>query len=348
MDILTALSNNTNYSPRQLQLIIGAWVMTGLIPQKKKISLENGDVAEGDYDKRSIYALLYSLYHAMGDVKSDQGVDYEMTFNTWGYSWPPEWGEFIIPSTEPQRFGMAAYLGLFAFPQVREYIKARNGKVHVAEMGCGTGAGADLICSKLLKDCTYEAIDMQKAAIETCKRKFVPNHGGRLVATCGDATKVATQTQPGTADFVAVCETHVTEMPGVATEEDRRFFATAHRLLKPGGYLVWGNAIPESTWKPCFDVLESVGLKVEDVRDVTKNAIKARDDDARRAEALVQHCLDSYYGFKIPILGHKKRIEAEAAIKNFYRHPGTNLYRNMQVGIDTYKVVCAHKAIATA
>ena len=341
MDILTALNNNSSYSPTQLQFIIGAWVMSGLIPQKKKISLENGDVAEGDYDKKSIYSLLYALYRAVGDVKSDQGETYEMTFNTWGYAWPPAWGEEIIPSTDPQRFGKAAYLGLFAFEPVREYIKARAGKVHVVEMGCGTGAGAHLICSKLLKECTYEAIDMQRAAIETCKRKFVPELNGRLTATCSDATQI---TQSGVADFVAVCETHVTEMPGVATDEDRRFFATAHRLLKPGGYLVWGNAIPENTWKPCFDVLESVGLKVLEVRDVTLEAIKARDLDKARAEAFVQSCMDTYHAFKIPVLGSRKRIEAEAAIKNFYRHPGTNLYQNMQNRTDTYKVVMAQKA----
>jgi hypothetical protein len=286
MDILTALNRDANYSSTQLQLIIGAWVMSGLIPQRQKISTTNGDVAEGDYDKRSIYALLYALYHAVGDVKSDQGEIYEMTFNTWGYSWPPAWGADMIPSTDPQRFGKAAYLGLFAFEPVREYIKARNGKVHVVEMGCGTGAGAHLICRELLPECTYEAIDMQRAAIETCKRKFVPELGGRLV---------------------------------------------------------WGNAIPESTWKPCFEVLESVGLKVAEVRDVTQEAILARDLDKARAEAFVQSCLSTYHAFRIPFLGGKKRLEAEAAIKNFYRHPGTNLYQNMQNRTDTYKVVMAQK-----
>ena len=87
------------------------------------------------------------------------------------------------------------------------------------------------------------------AAIKTCLRKFVPLLGGRLRATHADCTQL--QVEAGVADFVAVCETHVTEYAGRVTEEDKLFFRTAARALKPGGYLVWGNAIPDSTWPNC-------------------------------------------------------------------------------------------------
>src|SRR6266568_615406 len=51
MDILTALDRNADYSKTQLQFIFGAWVLSGLLEKKKKISLADGDVAEEDYDK---------------------------------------------------------------------------------------------------------------------------------------------------------------------------------------------------------------------------------------------------------------------------------------------------------
>ena len=101
MDILTTLDPGANYSSRRLQLIIGAWVMTGLLDRKKKVSLETGHVAEDDYTKQSIYSLLYSMYRTIGEVKDEHGQPYEFTFNTWGYSWPEGWGEPPATARDP-------------------------------------------------------------------------------------------------------------------------------------------------------------------------------------------------------------------------------------------------------
>lgn len=346
MDVLTALSNKSDYSKTQLQLIVGAWVMAGLVEGKQKIDLTNGDVSEDDYNKQSIYSLLYSLYRSMGTVRTDNGEPYEFTFNTWGYTWPAAWGQGPIAASDPQLMGKNAYAGLYHFPVAQEYINERHGKVHIVEMGCGTGAGAHLICSKILPHCTYEAVDMQQAGINSCKRKFVPELGGRLVATCGDATTLSIP--DGAADFVAVNETHVTEMPGRTTDEDVRFFKTAYRLLKPGGFLVWGNAIPDSTWQPCFELLKSIGMEVLEVCDVTREAVEARDQDKRRIDHYVDQIISTFYGFKIPRLGDKRRALAEVALKNFSRNPGTKLYDNMVDGTDTYKVILVQKPLASA
>ncbi|NOU32824.1 MAG: class I SAM-dependent methyltransferase [Polyangiaceae bacterium] len=341
MDVLTALSNKSDYSKNQLQLIVGAWILGSLVEKKAKISLTNGDVAEEDYDKGSLYSLLYALYRSMGDVRDEHGKRYEFTFNTWGYTWPEAWGPSPTKSSMPERYGQNAYAGLYHFKEVQEYVAARDGKVHVIEMGCGTGAGANWVCGSVLPKCTYEAIDMQIAGIKTCQRKFVPNHNGRLKATHSDATRLSIP--DGAADFVAVNETHVTEYAGVVTAEDERFFKTAHRLLKPGGYLVWGNAIPDATWKPCFAFLESIGMKVEEECDVTAEAVKARDEDKARIDTYVDQCIEAFHAFKIPRLGGKRRLQAEIALKNFARNPGTNLYDNMVNRTDTYKVVRVRK-----
>ena len=141
MDILTALDNKTDYSKTQLQFILGGWVLSTLVERKKKISSTDGDVAEADYDKQSIYSLLYSLYRSVGEVRSATGELYEFTFNTWGYAWPEAWGPCPNNAKDPQLYGRNAYSGLYQFDAVKEYVAARNGKVHVVEMGCGTGAG---------------------------------------------------------------------------------------------------------------------------------------------------------------------------------------------------------------
>jgi SAM-dependent methyltransferase len=335
MDVFTALDPGKQYSTNTLQLIVGAWVMATPF-ERSKVSTTNGHIAEEDYDKRSIYSLLYSLYRSMGKVRDEHGDLYEFTFNTWGYAWPEGWGEPPTTNRDPERFGKNAYTGLFNFKQVQDYVRERNGRVHVVEMGCGTGAGANQICTNVLPKCTYEAVDMQQAAINTCKNKFVPNHGGRLVATRADCTNLPIG--DGVADFVVVNETHVTEMGGIVTEEDKKFFQTAKRILKPNGMLVWGNAIPDPTWQPCFDYLGSIGMKLVESRDVTKEAILARDQDKERAHAYVEQCLDKFWGFKIPVYGDKKRVDARLAMMNFYRNPGTNLYDTMIDRRDTYKV----------
>src|SRR6266545_3516743 len=142
MDILTTLGTKSVYSMPRLQIILGAWVLSTLIERRKRISTSNGHVSEEDYDKRSIYSLLYSLYRSVGVVRSKTGEPYEFTFNTWGYVWPLQWGQSPTRSTDPQRFGKNAYTGLFEFAPVKEYVRKHDGRVHVLEMGCGTGAGA--------------------------------------------------------------------------------------------------------------------------------------------------------------------------------------------------------------
>ncbi len=337
MDILTALDNNADYSLTQLQLFVAAWVASSPFQRNSKIATSDGDVAEEDYTKQSIYSLLYALYRSMGEVSDGNGQTYEMTFNTWGYAWPEAWGENPNGKTDPQLYGRNAYSGLFEFPAVKAAVAEKAGKVHVVEMGCGTGAGAHHVCSNVLPECTYEAVDMQMAGIATCKRKHVPGLNGRLKATCADATKL--EIADGAADIVVVNETHVTEMPGIVSDEDRAFFGAAKRILKKDGYLVWGNAIPDRTWQPCFDALGEIGMNVLEVKDVTKEAVIARDRDLRRLDHYVDQCLARFHGFRIPFAGKRRKAEAEAALKNFARHPGTRLYENMVDGTDSYRVV---------
>jgi ubiquinone/menaquinone biosynthesis C-methylase UbiE len=274
-------------------------------------------------------------------VQSDTGVPYEMTFNTWGYDWPSEWSDARSWEKCPQQFGRNAYTGLYQSPILQKYIADHDGAVKIVEMGCGTGAGAHHVCKNVLPKCTYEAFDMQEAAIRTCQRKFVPELGGRLVAKRADCTNL--DKADGSTNIVAVCETHVAEYGGRVTEEDKKFFGSAYRILEKGGFLTWGNAIPDDTWQPCFDYLESIGMKMVETHDVTSYAVTARDLDRKRVHAFVEQVLNPFLAFRIPFLGPKKRREAELAMKNFYRDPGTPLYDKMTDGTDTYRVALFQK-----
>ena len=341
MDIFTNLSEQSSYSMPKLQAIVAAWVMSSPLENGAKVSTNNGHVEEEDYTKQSVYSLLYSLYRSVGTVKSELGKPYEFTFNTWGYAWPKAWGPAPTSEDDPQRFGKNAYTGLYHFDAIKKYAAARNGNVHIVEMGCGTGAGADLVCEKVMPRCTYEAVDMQFAGVSTCRKKFVPRHKHRLVATRADAVNLPIDDE--VADIVAVCETHVTDQGEVMTEEDRKFFRSAKRILKPGGYLTWGNAIPEIAWQPCFDFMESIGMKVIEVCDVTEEGVIARDQDEARIQAYIDQALAKFPAFRIPVYGPRKRLEAELAMKNLCRDPGTRLYDDMKTRADTYKVALIQK-----
>ena len=77
----------------------------------------------------------------------------------------------------------------FDAPELQgDFVRERNGSVHVVEMGCGTGAGAHHVCKNSLPLCTYESVDMQQTAILTCQRKFVPELDGRLANPNAEAS----------------------------------------------------------------------------------------------------------------------------------------------------------------
>lgn len=341
MDIFTNLSERSDYSMTQLQGILTAWVMSSALEGPGKVRADDGHVDEADYTKQSVYSLLYAVYRQVGTVKSELGIPYQFTFNTWGYDWPKAWGPPPSGPEDPQRFGRNAYTGLYHFDAIKKLVKERDGLVHVVEMGCGTGAGADHTCESTLPKCTYEAIDMQQAAVNTCRKNFVPKHRQRLVATQADATRLPID--DATADIVAVCETHVTDQGDVMTEEDRKFFRSAHRVLKPGGFFTWGNAIPDKAWEPTFKFMKSIGLDIVEVADVNEEAVRARDLDAARIDAYTEQATARFPAFRVPVWGPKKRVEAAQAMKNLARQPGTRLYEDMKQRLDTYKVVLARK-----
>jgi hypothetical protein len=102
---------------------------------------KDGDIENDDYDKESIYSLLYAMYANAGTVTSDRGVDYEFTFNTWGIS-PSTTPKYSGPSygpEDPQRHGKAAYAGLVSLAPAKAYLAANGDKPKIVEIGWGRG-----------------------------------------------------------------------------------------------------------------------------------------------------------------------------------------------------------------
>lgn len=317
---------------------------------------ETGDMIEDEYSKGSIYALLYSFYASLGTVKSEKGVPYEFTFNTWGVSPTPGFED------DPQRFGKAAYAGLVQTPAVTAYVAARRAKyglssstpagtgMTIVEVGSGTGAGAHLIAGDLLPGAHYYALDMQAQATATCNRRhqfqrFADGTSGTANVTCVHVPKGVGNDSPivdgsgkriasGSVDLVVICETHIAA--NKIGPEEEAIFAEIHRVLSPGGLFVWGNALPTYVWKAAPAAVGALGFHLQLDENVTKGAIEARDLDAPRVNSFWEQWMDRMY--VTDIFGRKSQCAAvlEMMVKNFYRHPKTALYNTMVTGHDSY------------
>jgi len=349
-DILAGFTEHHSLGPIGMQVAVSAFCLTGayqldeslvgddhvdpMIAGEERDFQVTGEMREDEYTKNSIYSLLYGCYRNAGIVKHTTGAPYRFTFNTWGISndndkpFGPEY---------PQRHGMAAYHSLASMDTVKDYVAAKPNSQFL-EIGCGTGAGADLISRMVYPTIRYTALDMQKAAVETCISRHASHDNPHL--TCVHGNGKVLPLADNSVDVVVVSETHIAEME--IGPEEKAIFAEMKRVLIPGGLFIWGNALPTKVWGDGSTYLQANGFEDCGSNNHTHRAIVARDEDTDRVDSFLNQLLDGYPVFKTPVVGAPCRHSLDRMIKNFYRHPGTDLYQRMVVGADSYMNLC-HK-----
>jgi len=349
-DLLSGFNENNSLGTTRMQLAMSAFCLTGaystLIDEAKlgddhvdpmangttRDFQQTGELREDEYTKQSIYSLLYAGYRALGVVPDTNGRPYRFSFNTWGISNDndkPFGPEF------PQRHGMAAYHTLASMPAVKEYVAAKPA-AHFLEIGCGTGAGADLISRMVYPTIQYTALDMQKAAIETCITLHAAHENPHLHCVQGNGKVLPIA--DNSVDVIVVSETHIAEME--IGPEEKAIFAEMRRVLIPGGLFIWGNALPTKVWGDGTNYLQANGFETCGANNYTGRAIVARDEDTERVDLFMDQLLNSYLVFNAPLVGAPCRHAVDRLVKNFYRHPGTDLYQRMVVGADSYMNLC--------
>lgn len=338
-DVLNGLSNEVAMQPWTVQAVVtGFCLAAGNIVDKlllEKEFQETGMIDEDEYEKASIYSMLYGLYNAVGEVKHTNGELYEFTFNTWGIHNPDD---KPYGPDEPQRHGKAAYHKLAAdFPRIQNIMKtAQNDSVTFLEVGCGTGAGANLISSEVWEQQikVYNALDMQAGAIRKCNSWQNPKlncvHGNGKTLPFANAS----------IDVIIVSETHIAEKE--IGEEEKAIFAEMIRVLKPNGTFLWGNALPTRVWKAAEAYLtsKSGGWKLCGSTDHTESAVIARDQDEARVKLYLEQVYAQFPVFKFPHYGPKCLTASDMLLRNFFRDVGTDLYKRMQTREDSYLHQC--------
>lgn len=342
-DLLNGFSSEMKVSDWQMQLALMGFCTSPLVGKISKTVehsatdnttyeyhfAESGGINEEDYEKGSIYSIFYSLYANLGKIKSGVCDDFEFTFNTWGIA-PADY-----PVSDPQRHGKTSYSYFAKDAEIQQYLQARDGKVQVVEIGCGTGAGANHLSTEIFPNATYMAIDMQRAAVDTCKRL----HASERLTCVHIPSGVGNQDgkvplADSSADFVMIVETHIAEQ--VIGPEEKAIFNEIIRVLKPGGYFFWGNAMPTDVWWQAEAYLPTVGFETVMQANNTKGAVVARDEDHARCDAVMDAIYEHHHAFKLPVFGQPCWEVVDKLIRNFYRVPGTALYDKMVQGYDSY------------
>jgi len=345
VDFLNGLDSNTEYGNVKLQAIITAFCLSPLVGQLLEAPASGvdgdnftfaneGDIQDENYAQSSIYAMLYGMYKNAPTLVSNHGVEYQFTFNTWGIA-PSPYSE-----KDPQRHGKAAYAALVTQPPVMEYLKTlpKDHRPQIVEVGCGTGAGANLITREVHPTSQYLALDMQEAAIQTCKSLHAtPDNSGLTCQRIPNGVGINGGRIPrdnNSVDIVVISETHIADV--VIGDLEKAIFAEIYRVLKPGGFFTWGNALPTRVWFEAAEYLPTAGFELSHSTNHTKGAVVARDEDFDRVELVLDQLLDPYYALQLPYFGDRCRKVGNRLIANFYRHPGTALYLKMTTGFDSY------------
>ena len=301
--------------------------------------IKTGEIREEDYDKASIYAILYGVYSAVGKVKHTNGELYEFSFNTWGIS---NVDDKPYGPDEPQRHGKAAYNALSSsFEDVREYIESKPPRsVTFAEIGCGTGAGANLITKEVWPTQTkvYNALDMQMGGIEKCKRLNNP------LLNCVHGNGRSLPFEDESVDVVIINEAHIAEIE--IGDEEKTIFNEIKRILKKDGFFLWGNAIPTKVWNDGTNYL-TTEMPFESCGSFnhTDSAILARQQDTARVRLYLNQVYDTFPIFwpsVQQVLGSTQRCRdvTDALIRNFFRDVDTDLYNRMVTRDDSYMHKC--------
>lgn len=217
--------------------------------------------------RRPLWQFLHSLL-----IKKDQGV--EITFMNYGYQ--PLDGTRNQPALherdETNRVSIQLYHHVAAGHGIEDAgITGQN----VLEVGCGRGGGASYL-ARYLHPASYVGLDVSKRVIAFCNSHHnVPG----LSFTTGRAESLS---------FPDGSFERVINIESSRCYSDRlQFFREVHRVLKPGGYLLFADMRQPDELPTLNQRLEESGFRIIQEEDISRNVVLALDQDSERRAGLI-------------------------------------------------------------
>ncbi|MDF3021821.1 MAG: methyltransferase type 11 [Steroidobacteraceae bacterium] len=197
------------------------------------------------------------FYNAAGTLSTD--------FSFMNYGFAPLSAE-LSGSTEPEKYCLQLYRQLIGGTPLQ-------GK-RVVEVSCGRGGGAAHVAQGF-GPADYLGIDISENNLTLASKRFPGVKNLRFQQGNAEALPL----ESGTIDVVLNVEaSHLYDNPA-------KFFAEVHRVLVPGGRFLhvdlhWQDKDPPA-------MIAAAGFRVDEVVDITKNVVRALQEDSERREALV-------------------------------------------------------------
>jgi ubiquinone/menaquinone biosynthesis C-methylase UbiE len=197
------------------------------------------------------------FYNAAGTLSTD--------FSFMNYGFAPLSAE-LSGSTEPEKYCLQLYRQLIGGTPLQ-------GK-RVVEVSCGRGGGAAHVAQGF-GPADYLGIDISENNLTLASKRFPGVKNLRFQQGNAEALPL----ESGTIDVVLNVEaSHLYDNPA-------KFFAEVHRVLVPGGRFLhvdlhWQDKDPPA-------MIAAAGFRVDEVVDITKNVVRALEEDSERREALV-------------------------------------------------------------
>lgn len=248
------------------------------------------------------------------------GVSLQLAGNVYGqFSYFLNYG--YVPTGEPE---------LAAVPLPEHYINKNSVKLvleliadcpvdgkRVLDVGCGRG-GTVHVFTTFFQPATVTGLDLSTKAIEFCRQAHKHPH---VSFHEGDAENLPFA--DGAFDVVTNVESSHS-YPNI-----HHFYSAVGRVLAPGGYFLYTDALSSQQFTSAIAYLDHIGLTLERERDITRNVLLSCDSIATtRVQAFDQR-------------------NDQNLMQNFLATPGSQVYEEMRSGRWSYRILTLRKRPST-